>query len=204
MRPSIAAPRCGNFPVTCICRIRHTSATEPPRLPSSLSDVKYEGTHSQGCTFQARMVRRDGCEEDGMDVAHCGCGPAWRCVRASSRYPPHTDRRGMEAYCGTTTTTRSPASTRAWPTRERRHARQVLARTFWVQRPTRTITSPTRFCPALNIAYPNFQPLAGSPAYKGNAPHGLTVSVSGNDPWFDKTCFTGAVGPNAGDDWTLG
>jgi hypothetical protein len=57
---------------------------------------------------------------------------------------------------------------------------------------------------ALNIAYPNFQPLAGSPAYKGNAPHGLTVSVSGNDPWFDKTCFTGAVGPNAGDDWTLG
>lgn len=41
---------------------------------------------------------------------------------------------------------------------------------------------------------PNFQPLAGSPAYFG--------AIKVPDPWFAQTCFLGAIGPNPGDDWT--
>jgi len=44
---------------------------------------------------------------------------------------------------------------------------------------------------------PNFQPALGSPAI-GNA---LTVP---NDGFFEQTCYAGAIGPNAGDDWTQG
>jgi hypothetical protein len=41
---------------------------------------------------------------------------------------------------------------------------------------------------------PNFQPSVGSPAY------GFAMTVP--DPWFEQTCYIGAIGPNPGDDWT--
>jgi hypothetical protein len=44
---------------------------------------------------------------------------------------------------------------------------------------------------------PSFQPSAGSPAYNRS----LTVP---NDGFFTQECFTGAIGPNPGDDWTQG
>jgi hypothetical protein len=40
---------------------------------------------------------------------------------------------------------------------------------------------------------PNFQPLPGSPAY------GLAMTVP--DPWFQQTCYAGAIGPNPEDNW---
>ena len=49
---------------------------------------------------------------------------------------------------------------------------------------------------------PNFQPLAGSPAYAGNPGHGLAVAVA--DPWFTPTCYVGAVGPRVDDRWWEG
>ena len=55
---------------------------------------------------------------------------------------------------------------------------------------------------AANIVNPNFRPLAGSPVYVGNNP---TVRVvDPNDPFFNRSCFVGAVGPNLEDDWTQG
>ncbi len=42
---------------------------------------------------------------------------------------------------------------------------------------------------------PNFKPDANSPAFMGGA---VTVP----DPWFQQTCYIGAIGPNPGDDWT--
>jgi hypothetical protein len=56
---------------------------------------------------------------------------------------------------------------------------------------------------ALSIVFPNFRPLVGSPAYAGNAGHGKTVNVP-NDGFFTPVCYTGAIGPNASDDWTKG
>jgi hypothetical protein len=44
---------------------------------------------------------------------------------------------------------------------------------------------------------PNFQPSAGSPAY------GSAVVVPA-DGFFKQACYRGAIGPNAGDDWTQG
>lgn len=48
---------------------------------------------------------------------------------------------------------------------------------------------------------PNFQPAAGSPAFAAN---GATVMVVPSDGFFTQTCYAGAFGPNAGDDWTQG
>jgi hypothetical protein len=44
---------------------------------------------------------------------------------------------------------------------------------------------------------PSFQPSAGSPAYS----HAVIVPQDG---FFEQTCYAGAIGPNPGDDWTLG
>ncbi len=44
---------------------------------------------------------------------------------------------------------------------------------------------------------PDFKPGAGSPAF-GNA---VTLP---NDGFFQQVCYKGAIGPNVGDDWTLG
>jgi hypothetical protein len=41
---------------------------------------------------------------------------------------------------------------------------------------------------------PNWVPATGSPAFNG--------AVVVPDPFFDQTCFVGAIGPNPGDDWT--
>jgi hypothetical protein len=56
---------------------------------------------------------------------------------------------------------------------------------------------------ALDIVHPNFQPGAGSPAFVGNAPHGIALTVP-SDGFFQQVCYTGAIGPNALDDWTQG
>ena len=52
-----------------------------------------------------------------------------------------------------------------------------------------------------NAAFPRtspvFQPLLGSPAYT----QAMTVPADG---FFQQVCFTGAMGPNANDDWTKG
>jgi hypothetical protein len=56
---------------------------------------------------------------------------------------------------------------------------------------------------ALDIAHPNWVPGVGSPAYAGNPGHGKSVNVP-NDGFFQQVCWTGAVGPNPGDDWTQG
>jgi hypothetical protein len=40
---------------------------------------------------------------------------------------------------------------------------------------------------------PNFQPSPGSPAFNG--------AVVVPDPWFEQTCYVGAIGPNPGDNW---
>jgi hypothetical protein len=44
---------------------------------------------------------------------------------------------------------------------------------------------------------PSFQPAVGSPAYN----KALTVPTGG---FFEQTCYSGAIGPNPGDDWTVG
>ncbi len=54
---------------------------------------------------------------------------------------------------------------------------------------------------ALNVAAPNWVPALGSPAYAGNPGHGRTVQTP-KDGFFEKACFTGAVGQD--DDWTQG
>ncbi len=48
---------------------------------------------------------------------------------------------------------------------------------------------------------PNFQPAAGSPAFRAG---GAIVMQVPNDGWFTQTCYSGAVGPDPGDDWTQG
>lgn len=56
---------------------------------------------------------------------------------------------------------------------------------------------------ALDIANPNWQPGAGSPAYAGVAGHGKSVNVP-NDGFFTQVCWTGAIGQWPGEDWTQG
>jgi hypothetical protein len=50
--------------------------------------------------------------------------------------------------------------------------------------------------PYVTNSVPDFQPALGSPAY------GSTVTVPSG--FFVQTCYRGAIGPNAGDDWTQG
>ena len=45
---------------------------------------------------------------------------------------------------------------------------------------------------------PDFQPDIDSPAYQ------FAMQVPGSDPWFQQTCYVGAVGPNARDRWWEG
>lgn len=53
-----------------------------------------------------------------------------------------------------------------------------------------------------NVAWPNgapnFQPALGSPAYT------QAMKVPAGDPWFEQTCYIGAVGPKASDRWWEG
>jgi len=48
-----------------------------------------------------------------------------------------------------------------------------------------------------NVA-PNFKPAPGSPAWTNNA------VLLPSDGFFQQTCYAGAIGPLAGDDWTVG
>jgi hypothetical protein len=55
---------------------------------------------------------------------------------------------------------------------------------------------------SLPVASPVFRPLSTSPALSGN---GATVmQASAIDPWFENTCFVGALDADAGADWTEG
>ena len=45
---------------------------------------------------------------------------------------------------------------------------------------------------------PNFQPAPGSPAYS------QAMKIPAGDPFFEQTCYMGAIGPRPGDDWTVG
>jgi hypothetical protein len=53
------------------------------------------------------------------------------------------------------------------------------------------------------IDAPDWRPAPGSPAYAGNPGHGKTVNVPA-DGFFQSACFVGALGPDAGSDWTQG